>query len=143
MTSFSTILFLGLFCVLSFEVDAGTITGYIKNDKNGSAIPGADVVLKGTNYGTNADNSGFYKIENVPAGKYKIKVEAIGFKNSSETIEIKKISSVIRIDFTLDEEAIQLSEVVIRARANKELETSARTTEKDAGNVVNVISAQA
>lgn len=127
---------------LNYQVSPATISGHIKNQKDGSPIPGANVILIGTNFGAGADSLGFYKILNVPPGNYEIKAEAIGFKSHETTVNVKSNSANIEIDFKLSEEAVKLSEVVIQARANRELETSARKTEKEAANVVNVISAQ-
>ncbi len=141
MSSFK-IIFIGLIFSLSCFISAGTISGHITNKKDNSPIPGADVILLGTYLGASADSLGFYIINNVPGGDYKIKAAAIGYKNEVENVTIKNSNSKIEMDFLLHEEAVTLSEIVIKARANRELETAARETERNAGNVVNVISAQ-
>ncbi len=138
---FTTILVL-LFYFITFSIKAATITGRVTNSKNGASIPGANVILVGTSWGASADSHGYYKIENVPEGKYKIKAEAIGFKYVEKNLVIKSNTSTVKVDFQLSEKAVTLSDVIIQARANRELEVSARSTEKSAANVVNVISAQ-
>jgi len=143
MSSFFTIVFICLFCFFNNEIVAGTLKGHIKNNKDNTPIPGANIILVGTKYGVSADLKGAYEIKNIPAGTYKIKAEAVGFKSEIKTVDINEKSSPEKLDFSLSETTVMLSEVVIRARANRELETSARQTEKEAGNVVNVISAQA
>ncbi len=131
-----------VFFILLPEINAATISGHIKDARNGSPIPGANVIIMGTIYGGSADAHGYYEIQNIPAGNYQIKAEAIGFKSLTKTLTIKISSAIVSLDFNLNETAVELSEVIIKARANRELETSARKTEKDAGNIVNVISAQ-
>jgi TonB-dependent receptor len=133
---------ISLLFLLSIKINAGTISGYVKNNKDNSSVPGAIVTLKDTKLGASADSQGYYFIDNVPAGSYKIKVHAIGFKSEEKSIIIDNNSGFVKLDFILSEEAVKMQEVVIRARANRELETSSRQTEKEAGNIVNVISAQ-
>jgi TonB-dependent receptor len=127
---------------LGYKLEAATISGHIKNQKDGAPIPGANIIIAGTNEGASADSLGNYKIENVSPGSYTVKAEAMGFKSEEEKINISSSSVTIEVNFKLEEQAVKLSEVVIKARANQELETSARRTEKEAGNIVNVISAQ-
>ena len=142
MSSFLKVAIISFLFLLNLETDAGTITGYVKNLKDNSSIPGANIFIKDTRLGASADSKGFYKIENVPAGSYKIKAQSIGFKSEEKTLKITDNYTSVKLDFSLSEEAIKLAEVVIRERADRELETSSRQKEKESGNIVNVISAQ-
>jgi hypothetical protein len=121
----------------------GTIKGIVRNTSDHTILPGANVIIKGTTLGASADINGLYTISSVPPGTYTLEATAIGFGPVDDKVELKNNESVANKDFYLKEIPIKLNEVVIEARANKELETAARETEKTAGNVVNVISAQA
>ena len=142
MPSFTKVAIICLLFLISLKINAGTISGYVKNNKDNSSIPGVIVTLKDTKFGVSTDSKGYYFIDNVPAGSYKMKVHAIGFKGEEKPIKILENSSQVKLDFMLNEEAVNMQEVVIKARANRELETTSRQTEKEAGNIVNVISAE-
>ncbi len=136
-------LLFGFTLLLSKYSIAGTIKGHIKERKTGLPIAGASVFLEGTNYGNASDTSGEYVIENVPPGKYKLSVFALGYDKSQKSIEMSADSAVAIVNFSPSEKPITLNETIVHGRADLELESSARTTEKEASNIVNVISAQA
>ena len=142
MPTFTKVTIICFLFLTSLKINAGTISGYVKNNKDNTSIPGVIVTLKDTKLGASTDSQGYYFIDNVPAGSYKMKVHAIGFKAEEQTIKIIDNASRIKLDFTLNEEAVKMQEVIIKARADRELETSSRAEEKEAGNIVNVISAE-
>ncbi|WP_439481685.1 SusC/RagA family TonB-linked outer membrane protein [Cyclobacterium plantarum] len=84
------------------------INGTIK-DENGQGIPGASVVIKGTQTGSISDLDGKYSI-NVPEDKNTLVFSFIGFLKS----EIE-IGSSNTIDVTMKEETKLLGEVVVTA----------------------------
>ena len=136
--------FLAIFLFSSTqETLAGTIKGNVRERKSKAAIVGAAVFIEGTRYGTVSDTSGDYVLENLPPGEYEVVVHALGYVSADEEITIKEKSAVIVQNFSLKEKLITLNESIITARANNELETTARAVEKNAANLVNVISAQA
>ncbi len=74
-------------CVASQFTSAQAVYGSVKGnlaDVGGKPISGARVTLssvgKGTKFGTETDNSGFYTLNDVPPDDYSLKVEAGGFK---------------------------------------------------------------
>ncbi|HTY09900.1 MAG TPA: TonB-dependent receptor [Bacteroidota bacterium] len=131
-----------LLIIIAQETFSGTIKGNVRESKTKLAIAGASVFIEGTTYGTVSDTSGDYIIRNVPAGEYEIVVRILGFAAKEESITVDEGSSVLVQNFSLKEKLITLGESVVTARANNELETTARATEKTAANLVNVISAQ-
>ena len=62
--------FITLLCVAMCEfcIQAATITGHTVNKINGKHIPYLTIILKGTTYGTNSDESGHFRIDNVRSG---------------------------------------------------------------------------
>ncbi len=89
---------------LRAQIDMGSVTGIVK-DPSGSMIPGADLTL--TNEATSvaqkarSSSSGVYVFEAVPAGSYKFKAEAHGFKTYVATgLEIH-VQSVVTADVSL------------------------------------------
>lgn len=77
------------------------------NDENRNPIPGATVLVKGTNIGTLTDPSGKYTLDNVP-GNATIVFSFIGMTTQEVPVEGKTT-----VDVILKEEAIGLEEVVV------------------------------
>lgn len=82
-----------LFLIFSFQnfyaQEKGAISGKITSE--GIAVTDADIKILGTNIGTSSDSLGNYKIDNIPAGNYKIQVAYVGSKTQRKAITIKKM----------------------------------------------------
>ena len=67
----------------------GTISGTITDkDSNNSALPFANVLIKGTSVGTTSDENGKYSLQ-VDAGSYVIEFSFLGYETVEKTIKIK------------------------------------------------------
>ncbi|MEO5979442.1 MAG: SusC/RagA family TonB-linked outer membrane protein [Chryseolinea sp.] len=86
-----------------------SITGKVKSDTDGSAVPGANVVLKGSTNGTVTDADGNYKMT-VPSTGGTLVVSFIGM----QTMEME-IGEKSNADFSLLTDVRQLTEVVVTA----------------------------
>ena len=73
------ILILFLLTIINAQ-EFGTIAGTIKEAGNGSGLPGVNVMVKGTYYGTASDLDGRYKINNISPGSYDVEISMIGYK---------------------------------------------------------------
>ncbi len=91
---------------LSAAMQQLKITGTVI-DKNGSPLPGVNVVVTGTTQGTITDIAGKYSIE-IPQGSKSLTFSFIGM----ETQEIS-IGTLTQINVTMVESAIGLDEVVV------------------------------
>ena len=80
----------------------GTVTG-----KDGSPLPGVNVVVTGTTQGAITDIAGKYSIE-VPQGSKSLRFSFIGLEDQEITI-----GSLTQINVTMAESAIGLEEVVV------------------------------
>lgn len=83
-----------------------TITGTVYDDTN-SPLPGAGVVAKGSNVGTETDFDGNFSL-NVPAGTTSLMISYLGFKTQEVSIVNKSSVSV-----TLEADSAALDEVVV------------------------------
>ncbi len=100
----------------SFRLMPGrTIMGKVTSKEDGSALPGVNVLLKGTTTGTVTDTQGNYLIA-VPDKGGILVFSFIGLK----TKEIK-IGTKNRIDVTLEAEVQQLNEVVTEDEKKEKL----------------------
>jgi len=114
------------FTMLSQEVQ---VKGRVTSAEDGSALPGASVVVKGTNTATVTDPEGNYSIR-VPAGATTLVVSFIGMK----TQEVE-IAGQTTINIAMQPEVIGMEEVVVTAlgikRSEKALGYSAVTVKGD------------
>ena len=89
-----------------------TVSGTVSDATNGNALPGANVVVEGTDLGAAADGNGNYSIANVPAGA-TVTASMIGYASASAT-------ATATVNFTLEASAIQLSALeVLASRADE------------------------
>ncbi len=87
------------------------LTGKVSDSKNGSAIRGAAVFIS-YDYLTYTNNEGYYSINNIPNGIYKIKVSHLGYKPAYVKMNINSSSKLK--NFTLDPSPIELDEVMVK-----------------------------
>ncbi len=71
-----------------------------------------NISLLNTNFKTQTDSLGFYKLENVPKGNYKIHVTSTGFKPITQRISVLEDQN-LNLDFELKEDHNELNEVVV------------------------------
>ncbi|MEL1236870.1 MAG: carboxypeptidase-like regulatory domain-containing protein, partial [Candidatus Neomarinimicrobiota bacterium] len=64
-----------LFSVLSLSQTTGKVSGVIVEKDSKEPLPGANIYLVNTAYGTASDASGRFTIINIPPGKYAMKVD--------------------------------------------------------------------
>ena len=92
----------------------GKISGVVKGN-DGTAAVGANVVVEGTALGASADVNGKYFILNVPPGTYRVRASGVGFAPKVITNVRVGSDQIVTLDFSLQSEAVGLSEVVIEA----------------------------
>ncbi len=104
------LLFAGLSSLTAMGQKKFTISGYVKDAKTGEELIGATIIIKEiASTGTSTNAYGFYSIT-IPEGKYTVTSQFIGYQSKSETINLIQNS---KIDFTLEEKASNLKEVVV------------------------------
>ena len=106
------------FVLLTFSTGAiaqsGKINGFIK-DSSGEPLPGATVIIDGTQNGTAAEADGFYQILNVEPGTYTLKATYIGFSPLTiENVEVN-VDQTTEINITMREETFEGEEIVVIA----------------------------
>ena len=96
-----------------------TITGKVLDKTTAQPIPYVNIYLDATTLGTSTNNSGNYKIDGIPKGKYKIITSAIGYEKQSNNIFLVD-SSIININFKLLPKVYKLNEVNVTAEKDYE-----------------------
>lgn len=113
----------------------GKIAGKVLDDKTGEPVIGANIVLEGTYLGAAADIDGYYAISNVPPGKYRLIVSAIGYQKVVIENILVKIDLTTAVDVKLTSSTLMLDkEVVItseRPMVQKDLTSTSTTISSD------------
>jgi len=132
-------LFFSIFVV--GNVFGTSIKGVVTDQQTKEPLIEATVQLEGTQYGAVTELDGSYAINNVPTGTYKIVCKYIGYVKFEQDITISANDTILNLDIILQEES-QHKAVVIVGERDKESDESARKTEQNADNVINVMSAK-
>jgi hypothetical protein len=90
-----------------------TLSGYVKDKKNGEALIGATVYKQASGSGASANEYGFYSLT-LPQGQHIIMVSIIGYKTFSLSVNLDKN---ITKNFELEEEGKVLEEVEVTGEA--------------------------
>lgn len=131
-----------LLTLFSFNAFSASIKGKIKDANTNEPLVGASFVIKNTKLGTLAGLDGSFEIKNLTVGSYEIFVQYIGYESKTQKIEVKSQTQVLTLDFLLKEQANQLAETIVSAKANGENDEFARKSEQKSDNVLNIISAK-
>lgn len=80
MKTIATILLATTFGSLALAGTNGSLEGFVRDKANSEALPGANVLLIGTQLGATADARGFYTVNNIPAGTYDVRFTFVGYQ---------------------------------------------------------------
>ena len=92
-----------------------TVSGTVMDASTGEPLPGANVIVEGTNKGSAADSNGEFTINNVSDGS-TLKASMIGYKDMS-------ISASNNVDFSLEASVIKMTGLDVIAPKAKLRET--------------------
>ncbi|MCU0422516.1 MAG: SusC/RagA family TonB-linked outer membrane protein [Bacteroidia bacterium] len=104
-------LLLTIFMVLACLSKAQTIKGKVTDEK-GEAIVGASIFIEGTQKGGQTDVNGFYLVNDVSPGKYKVRFTFIGLKTEYKAIEISA-GQTLELNVKMIDDPQSLDEAVV------------------------------
>ncbi len=78
----------------------------------GAPVPGAHVQIEGTQQGTAADSSGYYRLSGLTTGSYVLVVSAVGFETAQMDVRVQE-GRPATVDVALKEAVLTGQEVVI------------------------------
>lgn len=90
----------------------GTIEGTVTDARNDEPIPGAQVVVVGTQVGAATDADGAFSITGVSAGEVEVQARFVGYRTMSETINVTD-GQTTTVDFALRESVVNMDEIVV------------------------------
>jgi len=114
--SLTVFLFVLLLTMTAWSGTTGKIAGIVTDYKSGVPLPGANVIVVGTDIGAATNNEGQYTILQVTPGTYDVEVSVIGYSRTIKTGVEVLIDQTARVDFALEREVIQGEVVSVVAR---------------------------
>lgn len=114
--------------------EGNAITGHVIEKGTENSLPYATVLIVETGQGTVSDENGEFKFKKIPAGKYTLKVQLLGYETQMKNVTVSK-DFTVDVHFLMSDESIMTDEVVVSANRNE-------TSRKVAPVVVNVMNAK-
>ncbi len=111
----STLFFTIIFSVLSGQTESGVIKGRIYNAKTNEGVPFATVQIWGTTIGAITDFDGNFLFTGVKPGYVELRASSVGYTPFITSALLVTNSKQVNIEIPLEETAIGIGEVVIKA----------------------------
>jgi outer membrane receptor protein involved in Fe transport len=109
----------------------GKLSGYIKDRDTGEPIIGANVLIEGTYLGAAADLDGYYFINSIQPGTYRVVVSAVGYQKLIFENVLIRIDLTTNLDVNLSSTVLDIgTEVVVtsqRSLVQKDLTSTSVT----------------
>ncbi len=100
---------LGLFA----QSEKLTISGYVKDNKNGEGLIGASVFVKELLTGTTTNTYGFYSLT-LPKGNYTLVISSVNYRKSIR--EVKLDDQNVTLNLEVQEDGQELAEVLVTGK---------------------------
>ncbi len=98
-----------------FASTTGKIAGRVVDAKTGEPLPGAQVIIEGTQFGAATDNDGYYFIINLRPGSYTVKASMIGYGSVRKTGVMVVVDRTTTINFKLKQTVLSGKSVTVVA----------------------------
>ena len=82
--------------------EGNMISGHVLVKGSEENIPYATVLIVGSGQGTVSNEEGQFEFKNLPAGKYTLRVSAVGYKTQEKAIEVNKDFTAV-VHFQMEE----------------------------------------
>lgn len=121
--------------IISKKLAPSSLTGRVV-DENGYVLPGATIIIEGTNIGAVSDVNGFFRVNGLKKGTYQVKIKYIGYIPEKRIVTIE--NKTIALNNIVLKEGILMDEIVVTGLS---AEKKALQKQKTDINITNVISA--
>ncbi len=130
-------LYLLLFSYLSSAQTSGFIAGRILDSADGSPLPGANVLVKGTLLGASTDLQGRFRISNIPPGTITVRVSYLGYESAEQQVSVST-GVTATLEVRLSQTAVTVQGVTVTAQLKGQQE--AINQQVSSNSIVNVVS---
>ena len=100
-----------LYIITSLLISQYNISGFIYDSETGESLPGANIFLENTSYGTTSDLDGYFIILNIPSESYDLKIKYLGYENFTKSIIVNTNYELEKIELT--PQSLESEEVLI------------------------------
>lgn len=106
--------------VLMAQNPGASIEGTIVQLKDGAPVPGANISLLGTSFGSISDPEGRFSIDHIPEGMYELLVSFVGYKSYTETLSLNAGEDK-QLNIQLAEDILALDGLIVTAQKRSQL----------------------
>ncbi len=132
-------LLLSLFLSMVISQTTGKISGTIKDKKNSSSLPGANIYLEKTSYGTASNTEGRFTLINIPPGKYTLKVDMIGYKSIKMEAVNVSVNRTLSLKIEMDETVLEGEIVTVEVARLAQKKDQTGTIKNISGDEINAL----
>jgi outer membrane receptor protein involved in Fe transport len=111
-----------------FAAEMGRIQGRVVDASTNDVIPGASVVLEGTEMGAACDENGNYLIPFAPAGTHRVTASCIGFNPTTQDLVVVISNQTTNLNFKLNPTIYQIQPTVVHATRAVVIRTQTQTS---------------
>lgn len=130
-----TLIFLFQFSVVTAQ--SGIIRGKVEEANSNIPLPGANIMIDGTNIGTASNIDGRYQLLNAPAGKLKLIFSYMGYKSDTLDVTVRENTTTMA-NASLVPSIIMGKEIVVTGQLQGQ--AAAINQQLTSENIVNVVS---
>ncbi|MEP6645596.1 MAG: TonB-dependent receptor [Saprospiraceae bacterium] len=130
-----------LFTFIPVFAFSSGIKGKVVDAYINEGIEGATIYIRELNRGTSTSADGTYLLDNIPQGVYTLLIQYVGYNDVEKRVKLGPLE-IVEVDIKLSPSIVVLGEVKVASNHIENSEKSARLSEKNAVQVINVISAE-
>ena len=132
-------LFFILYVSLSVAQTTGKVSGVVTDRGSSDPLPGTNVYLVNTSYGTASDNLGRFTMINIPPGKYALKVDMIGYKSVQVGELLVSVNRTSSIDIEMEQTVIEGEVVTVEVARLAQKKDQTGTIKNISGDEINAL----
>ncbi len=130
-------------CLAVTNLHSATLKGVVRDSISKDILSEINISINGTKFKCISGLDGSYIIKNIPIGAYQISVGNYEYTMSDLNFQIAKFDTIIKLDFYLTQKNThQIKGFKFKVHLDRESDESARKSEKNANNILNIVSAK-
>lgn len=99
--------------------EGNIITGHVIEKDTEKSLAYATILIVENGMGTVTGDDGHFRLKDVPAGKYTLKVQLMGYASQTKTVVVSN-EYTVDLHFVMEKEDILMDEVVVSANRKRD-----------------------
>ena len=131
-----------LFCAFFLSIglsQTGKISGTISDKTNALMLPGANIYLENTSYGTASDSEGRFTLINIPPGRYVLKADMIGFKSVKMEAVSVSVNRTLSLEIEMEETVLEGEVITVEVAKLSQKKDQTGTIKNISGDEINAL----